>query len=409
MNQHSGIAFATGLGRLMRTQEGMVIGDTIINCHTISNHLRCSPALSSIAVERLMNPSDSQDVPRAIDLLRAISSLSKLPLDGYTPTEQQEHRTLTVIGVMLSAFVDAFISPDWSLTQQVTSLSTYAHMAFALYRSHQASFMPHQLYGDTQTTIKNAILCIAKQQLLDGTQKLYLYDTGDDKLEELFGNVRMQGGHNPNFCFKQLVDRLGAAVDIDSVFAAHPELNPGSRRRKVTRMEHADHLNHVSWTGDTVVDHVNLRAAWAEGRNAATQSLAQLSITPGFGVLFDSTLSIDMLQPIRHGKYPGVSAEQDRSLDTTLLAPGSSGFPSSTDMTTSGITMDHSPCIDSPSNAGDHTEPSDTSVALPDGAIIIEGGASTNLPLQTFRMPATTTDIENTCCVYLEVIFELFP
>ena len=99
-------------------------------------------------------------------------------------------------GEMLSSFVDAFISPDWSLTQQVVSLSKYAHMTFVFYRLHQCSFMPHQLYGDTQTTVKNTIFCLAKQQLLDGTQPFYLYDTGDDKLEELFGNVRMQQIHS---------------------------------------------------------------------------------------------------------------------------------------------------------------------------------------------------------------------
>ncbi|KAH9937097.1 uncharacterized protein B0H18DRAFT_925397 [Fomitopsis serialis] len=313
------------LGRLMRTQDGIVIGDTIVNCHTMTRHLSRIPQLSAVAVDRLMNPSDSQDVPRAIDLLRAISSLSALPLDDYTPTELQEHRAITIVGEMLSAFVDAFISPEWSLTQQVVSLSKYAHMIFALYRQHQASFMPHQLYGDTQTTVKNVIFCIAKQQLLDGNQRFYLYDTGDDKLEELFGNVRMQGGHNPNFSFKQLVDRLGAAIDIDAVFTAHPELHQGSRRRKVTRTEHADHLNHASWTGDTVVDNVNLRSAWAEGRKAATNSLSKLCIAPGFDVLFrSSSSSIDMLQPIRPGKFPGVSMEQDRSLDSEAPAPANS-------------------------------------------------------------------------------------
>lgn len=264
-----------------------------------------------------MNPSDAQDVPRAIDLLHAISSLSECSIDGYSPTELQEWRAIRVIGEMLSSFVDAFISPDWSLTQQVVSLSKYAHMTFVFYRLHQRSFMPHQLYGDTQTTVKNTIFCLAKQQLLDGTQPFYLYDTGDDKLEELFGNVCMQGGHNPNFSFKQLVDQLGAAVDIDVVFTAHPELNQGSRRRKVTRTEHANHLNHRSWTGDVVADNVNLRSAWMDGRTATLRSLTALQIVFDFDACFDLCAqdSVDMLQPIRHGKYPGVSTEQDRSLE----------------------------------------------------------------------------------------------
>lgn len=118
----------------MRTQEGIVVGDTIVNCHTISHHLHRSSGLSNIAVERLMNPSNAQDVPRAIDLLHAISSLSECSIDGYSPTELQEWRAIRVIGEMLSSFVDVFISPDWSLTQQVVSLSKYAHMTFVFYR-----------------------------------------------------------------------------------------------------------------------------------------------------------------------------------------------------------------------------------------------------------------------------------
>ncbi|KAH9921015.1 uncharacterized protein B0H18DRAFT_880546, partial [Fomitopsis serialis] len=302
------------LARLMRTQEGIVVGDTIVNIHCLSRHLRRDPKLSDLAVERLLNPSDSQDVPRAIDLLQGIASLSTLPQEGCTPTELQELRAIAIIGELLSAFTNAFIRPDWSLTQQLTSLSKFAHMSFTLYCTHERSFMPHQLYGDLMTTVKNAIFCVAKQQLLDGSQRFYLYDTGDDKLEGLFGNVRMQGGHNPNFSFKQLIERLGAAVDIDAVFSAHPELDKGSRRRKVTRTEHADHLNHKSWTGDVIADHVNLKSAWADGRLAAVKALELIHIATAFDQSFDSTRSIDMLQPIRHGKFPGVSTEIDRSL-----------------------------------------------------------------------------------------------
>ncbi|EMD37803.1 hypothetical protein CERSUDRAFT_34804, partial [Gelatoporia subvermispora B] len=207
-----------------------------------------------------------QDVPRAISFLKAISSVPSLPNKDCSPTELHERRIIGIIGEMVASFMDPFIQPTWNLSQQVVSLSKYAHMALVLFRAYGVSFMPHQLYGDTQTTVKNIMFCIAKQQDLDGTQPFYLFWTGDDRLENLFGRVRMQGAHNPNFTFKQLAEHLAAAIDLDAVFTRHPELDSGHRHLKVTRTEHIDHLNPESWQGCVKADSVNLQSAWASGK-----------------------------------------------------------------------------------------------------------------------------------------------
>ncbi|KAH7925283.1 hypothetical protein BV22DRAFT_991598, partial [Leucogyrophana mollusca] len=207
-----------------------------------------------------------QDVPRAIDLIDAVGSLSTLAADECNPTELQELQAIYVIGDMFTAFMHPFIQPAWSLSEQITALSKYAHMACALFREFRVNFMPYQLYGDTQTTVKNILFCVAKQQEMDGDKPFYIFWAGDDRLEVLFGLTRMQGGHNPNFSFKQLLDRLAAAVDIGAVFARHPELDQGHRRIKVTRTEHADHLNPESWLGDVTANSVNLTEAWVRGR-----------------------------------------------------------------------------------------------------------------------------------------------
>ena len=118
--------------------------------------------------------------------------------------------------------------------------------------------------------IKNTIFCIAKQQELDGgTGPFYLFWTGDDRLEVLFGWVRMQGGYNPNFCLKELVERLAAAVDLEGVFSRHQTWERGHQYLKVTRTEHADHLNLESWNGDITANSVDLPSAWYEGQVAA--------------------------------------------------------------------------------------------------------------------------------------------
>ncbi|KAI0355713.1 hypothetical protein OH77DRAFT_1402816, partial [Trametes cingulata] len=213
-----------------------------------------------------MNPADAQDVPRAIEFLEAVEEIQRLPVHGCHPGELQETQLIGVVGDLFAAFLDAFIDPDLSLSQQLSSLSKFAHAAFALFRAHGVNFMPNQLYSDMQMTVKNAFFCVAKQQNLNGSKPFYLFLLGDDRLENLFGRVRMQGGHNPNCSLKQLVDRLGAAMDLDAIFTRHPHLDSGSRRLKVTRTEHLDHLNPESWRGQAIADSVSLEAAWRSGQ-----------------------------------------------------------------------------------------------------------------------------------------------
>ncbi|KAH9951507.1 hypothetical protein B0H21DRAFT_681162, partial [Amylocystis lapponica] len=294
-------------GRLLRTADGFQIGRIIINSTILAQHF-----FSDDEVNRLMNPANAQDVPRAIKLLRAVSAITAEPSDG--PIVNQEASHISVYGEMFAAFMEPFIQPTWSLTEQVESLSKHAHMSFSLFHLHCINAMPYQLYGDIQVTIKNVMFCTAKQQELNGSHPFYLFWTGDDRLENLFGRVCMQGGHNPNFSFKQLLNRLGAAVDISHVYEQLPWLDAGHRRLKVTRTEHADHLNPESWTGNVIADSVNLQTAWANGQQAATRALARVDIIPDYDNLFDPGWVRDLLKPFGDGKYPGVSTEPDRSL-----------------------------------------------------------------------------------------------
>ncbi|KII88930.1 hypothetical protein PLICRDRAFT_29388 [Plicaturopsis crispa FD-325 SS-3] len=310
------------IGRLLRTFDGMVVGNTIINRETLRQHLCRSDDLTAHGIDMLLNPADAQDVPRAIDLLEAVSSISTLPTASCSPSELQEIRAINIIGEMFAAFMRPFISPTWSLTEQVTSLSKFAHMSFVLFREYRGAFMPHQLYGDMQTTVKNIMFCIAKQQDLDGTQPLYLFWDGDDRLEMLFGRLRMQGRHNPNFSFKELADRLGAAVDIDAILSQFPELDEGHRRLSTTRTEGADHLNPESWIGDVVAHNVDLESAWLEGQSAALEALHHINLTADFNTLFDESRELDLMRPFGNNVYPGVSTDFDRSRE-----PPSSGQP----------------------------------------------------------------------------------
>ena len=147
---------------LLRTTEGIVVKNTLINREILIRHLQSNPNLNNLKIHQLMNPADAQDVPRAIELLTAIQGISKTIPDQYSSMEQHEIAIISVIGDMFAAFLEAFTNVDLDLLDQMVSLSTYAHMCFTLFCRYQVNFTPNQLYIDSQTSTNNAIFCVAK-------------------------------------------------------------------------------------------------------------------------------------------------------------------------------------------------------------------------------------------------------
>jgi hypothetical protein len=181
--------------------------------------------------------------------------------------------------------------------------------------------MSNQLYGDSQTMIKNAMFCLAKQQELDPTQPFYLFQVGDDPLERLFGKLRMLGGHNSAMNYAQAIDRLGHACDLQGAFMRNPDLEQGERRLSMSRSEGVDHLTMKSWTADLTAGSCHAAAAWGAGRDAALAILKKTSVPAehyDYDTLF-SDVDVDMLRPWRGGKYPGIETDADRSVITPAL------------------------------------------------------------------------------------------
>ena len=221
---------------------------------------------------------------------------------------------------MFSAFLDAFTSVDWDLSEQVVSLSKYAHICFELFHSHPVNFMPNQLYIDSQTCVKNVIFCIAKQKILDDSKPFYLFMTGDDRLENLFGLIWMLGGHNPNCTFKQLVDRAGASIDINDVYSRNPNWDKGHRRLKITCIKQLDHLKIESWCGLATVKSVDLYDAWMSGKIAALTWLRRINLMDDFETLF-KVPQTDLMRPFGNGHYPGVADDTEPDRSALIEAP----------------------------------------------------------------------------------------
>ncbi|TFY81510.1 hypothetical protein EWM64_g2508 [Hericium alpestre] len=300
---------------LLRSKDGMLINDTIINRNTLEKQLLRLPGQNERTVAVLIDPKDHQNVPRAIRLLTALSALADMDSSSLDPSCQSDMCAVDIIAKIWKSLLQAFIDPMFSLSDQLRSLSTYAHMCFALFSRHKASFMTGQLYSDTQALVKAAFICIARQSLLDPTKAFYLYQLGSDRLEEIFCEVRTMS-HDCNCDTLQLCDRLSASADCIAIYSRHPEWNRGHRRTSYSGNEGVDHVNPTYFKGDLVVQNTYLASAWNSGRIDASNYLCAR------GVHFDFTAAlsesgVDFMRPFRGNTYPGVSSsEPDRSIIT---------------------------------------------------------------------------------------------
>ncbi|KAG2126020.1 hypothetical protein DEU56DRAFT_743256 [Suillus clintonianus] len=267
----------------------------------LARYLAWLPEQDESSITKLLNPDDPQDVPRAVELMQAIISLSKLKVDTISGDVGMcaDMAAIKALGAILESLLLPFIDITLSLQEQVAHLSRYAHLTFTFFRLHQSSFMPHVLYYDSQTMVKNACFCIAKQQKLDGSQGFWLIQSGDDRLEKLFGITRMKGQHNSAMNYSQALDRIGAAKDINTVFKRHPDLESGSRRLKLTCVEGLDHIRRDLWVGDVVASHCDLPSAWKHGREMALTVLADAHVPAvccAFEIFF-SEPGCDLMRP----------------------------------------------------------------------------------------------------------------
>ncbi|KAJ7442126.1 hypothetical protein FB451DRAFT_1105911 [Mycena latifolia] len=302
---------------LLRSAAGMVLRNgRVINPAMLSRYLVRLPGQSSDSVKNLLFPDDPQDVPRAVELMQTVIEIGAYDFGQVDAETAADLDSIRLLGEVLKAILEPFTNPAMSLTEQMTKLATYAHLTFTLFRGARLGFMSNQLYGDSQTMVKNAMFCLAKQQKLDPTKPFYLFQVGDDPLEKLFGKLRMFGGHNSAMSYMQAIDRLGHACDLQSVFMRQPDLDQGQRRINMSRSEGVDHLNMVSWTGDAIAGNCHLPSIWQAGCQIAMNIFAGLHFpveTYDYPNIF-ADLDIDMLRPLGEDKYPGVETDTDRSI-----------------------------------------------------------------------------------------------
>ncbi|KAJ7838286.1 hypothetical protein B0H14DRAFT_2588687 [Mycena olivaceomarginata] len=259
----------------------------------------CNGCIINPAVLTRFLAHDPQDVPHAVELMEAVIEFLAYDFGQVSVDTAADLDFIRLLALLLKSILVPFITPDMWLTEQMTHLSTYAHLTFTLFRLNCLTFMSNQLYGDSQSMIKNAFFCLAKQQQLDPTQPFYLFQVGDNPLKKLFGKLRMLSGHNSAMSYAQAIERLGHACDLQSVYLRQPDLNQGQRRISMSCTEGVDHLNMASWTGDAIAVNCHAPSAWDDGAKTAQQILAKLHFPAhsyDYTTIFNDE-KVDMLRP----------------------------------------------------------------------------------------------------------------
>lgn len=110
------------------------------------------PYTTPESVQQLLFAEDPQDVPRAIELMKAFSDVGCLPESAFGTMDAAKRSDLDafiLLGEVIEAILESFTGPEMDLADQITSLSTFAHLSFAMYREAGGQFIGNQLYGNS--------------------------------------------------------------------------------------------------------------------------------------------------------------------------------------------------------------------------------------------------------------------
>ncbi|KAA1480083.1 hypothetical protein DENSPDRAFT_789909, partial [Dentipellis sp. KUC8613] len=167
-----------------------------------------------------------------------------------------------------------YICVDLDLAEQLSHLSSAAHLALALYthRNAKGRFLPLPLYIDIMIMIKNVFFCAAKAKVDNPDLPFHVILLGTDRLETIFGILRTIIGNDTNLDCLQLALRVTGTTEVSNILARHPEWDKSPRRlhlptlsRDAQAIPGADYIAPRSWRGNVRPRDVTLSTCWRRG------------------------------------------------------------------------------------------------------------------------------------------------
>ncbi|KAF7358468.1 hypothetical protein MVEN_00897300 [Mycena venus] len=269
------------LRNLTMRDAGIKIRGFRITPAVIKEHLQQDDLLYR-TIRSFLNPNDKQDVLNAFSLLKAIWELPDAPTNA-TPTFCRAREALKIFGKLGYYLIMPYVCVELDLSTQLSYLSAAAHLLLDLFVHDNArtSFMPVQTFVNLMIMIKNVFFCVAKTKVDIPEGKFWLILLSTDRLEVFFGLLRSAIGTDSNVDLLQLANRASRLAEIAVILALHPEWDRGPRRLKLPAVSEAgkilstkfDHINPVSWTGNTEVRNVTPLTCWIRGRKLVEEFL----------------------------------------------------------------------------------------------------------------------------------------
>lgn len=178
---------------LMRRMGVNVLGFEIVPA-VIKQHLR-DVGLTKERIDSLLNPNDRQDVDLTYGLLREVWTLPDAPPTA-SPTFIRARTALQMFGRLAYHLVMPYIYLKLSLREQLTHLSTAAHLLLVLFTTDRAgtNFMANQTFVNIMLMIKNAFFCVAKAKIDIPDSEFFLILLGTDRLENFLAYFEPQLG-----------------------------------------------------------------------------------------------------------------------------------------------------------------------------------------------------------------------
>ncbi|KAJ7501335.1 hypothetical protein B0H11DRAFT_2373455 [Mycena galericulata] len=194
------------------------IGINILGClitpAVIKQHLRAI-GLKKERIDSLLNPNDRQHVTLGYQLLKELWSFDDpLPSDG--PGFAAARKALQTFGKLGFYLCMPYICVTLSLREQLTHLSTAAHLLLILFTTNRAgtSLMANQTFVNIMLMIKNAFFCVAKAKIDIPDSEFFLILLGTNREEKLFGLIRTAVGPDSNCDIYQLNGRASNLTEV---------------------------------------------------------------------------------------------------------------------------------------------------------------------------------------------------
>jgi len=321
-------------------KNGCIVRGVHLMCAVIRKHFR-DCGFTDTHINRVLDPTDKQDVLLVYGLLKDLWSLPLADRDSSTLTYIKVCDALRIYGELSYHLIFPYICVELSLSEQLEHLSAAMHLILALYvlddaRSH---LIPSSLFIDIGIMIKNAFFCIAKAKIDNPNNPFFLVLLGTDRLESLFGILCTMVGSDTNLDILQLALRITSTMEVSMILAKHLEWDRSLYRLCLPMV--SKNLDALSNT----LDHIGPRAylspeklhpssltlamPWKCGRRVMeekhpwiTSILQSISSTKNASIL--APYGVNLVTSSLTGKDHGAGMEEDTpspQSDSTLYNP----------------------------------------------------------------------------------------